>query len=76
VSKNTYHKYGSALPQQKCHISIEYEEKFTTGQGGQEDGQLTMFKKNMMLQNITQGFRVGQILCSDVQTVTNLLQYR
>jgi hypothetical protein len=40
VSKNTYSKYGS-----KRHISNEYEEKFTTGQGGQADGQLIMFKK-------------------------------
>jgi hypothetical protein len=39
VSKNTYGKYGSAR-----HISNENEEKFTSGQGEQADGQLTMFK--------------------------------
>jgi len=61
VSKNTYSKYGL-----KHHISNEYEEKFTTGHGGQADRQFIMFKSTM-LQNITQGSRVGQILCSDVR---------
>jgi hypothetical protein len=75
VSKNTYSKYGSALPQQH-HIMDEYEEKFTTGQGGQAVGQLITFKIIQGYKTSYRASELGRFCAVMYKTVTPLLQDR
>jgi hypothetical protein len=57
-------------------ISSEYEEKFTSGQGGQTDGRLIMIKKIRCYKISHRASDLDRFFVVTYKTVTHLLQDR